>query len=61
MMKANFLKVLSSLLVTPTEDGTIIVSESTCYHYVRLACEKYIELQAEDTNQIAELLAKMPL
>ncbi|WP_375334993.1 ribonuclease toxin immunity protein CdiI [Gilliamella apicola] len=38
-----------------------MVSESTCYHYVRLACEKYIELQAEDTNQIAELLAKMPL
>jgi len=43
----------------PTENSTIIVSESTCYHYVRLACEKYIELHPEDTNQVNEFLVKI--
>lgn len=44
----------------PTDEETIIVSEETCYRYVRLACEKYLKLHREDTDKINELLAKIP-
>ncbi|GKX64737.1 hypothetical protein SOASR032_33060 [Pragia fontium] len=43
----------------PTEEDTIIVSEETCYHYVKQACEKYLKLHPEDTDKINELLAKI--
>ena len=45
----------------PTEEDTVIVSEETCFHYVRLACEKYLQLHPEDTDKINELLVKMPV
>ena len=45
----------------PTEEDTIIVGEETCYHYVKLACEKYLKLHPEDTDKVHELLAKMPI
>lgn len=44
----------------PTDEDTVTVSEETCYHYVRLACEKYLRLHPEDTDKINELLAKIP-
>ncbi|MCA6222769.1 ribonuclease toxin immunity protein CdiI [Photorhabdus sp. UCH-936] len=37
------------------------VSEETCYHYVRLACEKYLKPHPEDTTKVNELLAKVPI
>ncbi|WP_159567732.1 ribonuclease toxin immunity protein CdiI [Budvicia diplopodorum] len=45
----------------PEEDDTVIVSEEICFKYVRLACEKYRYLHPEDTDQVNELLAKVPL
>ncbi|MBS9443882.1 ribonuclease toxin immunity protein CdiI [Photorhabdus heterorhabditis] len=45
----------------PTDEDTITVSEETCYHYVRLAGEKYLELHPEDTDKVNELLAKIPI
>ncbi|UDJ80720.1 ribonuclease toxin immunity protein CdiI [Kosakonia oryzae] len=45
----------------PPEADTVIVSEKTCYHYVRLACEKYLKLHPEDMEKVNELLAKIPL
>lgn len=44
----------------PEEDDTVVVSEETCYQYVRLACEKYLQLHPEDANKVSELLAKLP-
>ncbi|MGJ0478603.1 ribonuclease toxin immunity protein CdiI [Pantoea agglomerans] len=44
----------------PSEAETVIVSEKTCYQYVRLASEKYLRLHPEDTDKINELLAKIP-
>lgn len=45
----------------PTKEDTVIVSEKTCYDYVRLACEKYLKLHPEDTYKVNELLAKIPV
>ncbi|OCQ54721.1 hypothetical protein Ppb6_00085 [Photorhabdus australis subsp. thailandensis] len=45
----------------PTDEDTITVSEETCYHYVRLAGEKYLELHPEDIDKVNELLAKIPI
>ncbi|QJT80116.1 ribonuclease toxin immunity protein CdiI [Kosakonia sp. MUSA4] len=45
----------------PSEADTVIVSEKNCYHYVRLACEKYLKLHPEDMEKVNELLAKIPL
>ncbi|MCA6222963.1 ribonuclease toxin immunity protein CdiI [Photorhabdus antumapuensis] len=45
----------------PTDEDTMTVSEEICYHYVRLACEKYLEFHPEDTTKVNELLAKMPI
>jgi hypothetical protein len=44
----------------PTEDDTVIVTEEICYQYVRLACEKYLQLHPEDTGKVNELLTKIP-
>ncbi|MEN4929040.1 ribonuclease toxin immunity protein CdiI [Erwinia billingiae] len=44
----------------PSEAETVIVSQETCYQYVRLACEKYLKLHLEDTDKVNELLAKIP-
>lgn len=43
----------------PTEDDTVLVSEETCYRYVRLSCDKYLHLHPEDTEKINKLLAKI--
>ncbi|MBG3014628.1 MULTISPECIES: ribonuclease toxin immunity protein CdiI [Proteus] len=45
----------------PTEEDTVIVTEETCYHYVRLACEKYLKLHPEAQTSINNLLSKMPM
>ncbi|MGV7962062.1 ribonuclease toxin immunity protein CdiI [Photorhabdus tasmaniensis] len=42
------------------DDPEVVVSEETCYHYVRLACEKYLKLHPEDTDKVNELLTKIP-
>ncbi|WP_145594372.1 ribonuclease toxin immunity protein CdiI [Yersinia aleksiciae] len=44
----------------PEEDDTVIVSEETCFEYVRLACEKYLQLHPEDTNKVNTLLSQLP-
>ncbi|MDB6375160.1 ribonuclease toxin immunity protein CdiI [Photorhabdus bodei] len=45
----------------PPEDEDIsIVSEKICYNYVCLACEKYLQLHPEDTEQVKSLLAQLP-
>ncbi|WP_217470668.1 ribonuclease toxin immunity protein CdiI [Photorhabdus akhurstii] len=41
-------------------EGEIIVPESTCFEYVKLACEKYLQLHPEDTEQVKSLLAQLP-
>ncbi|MGM3174136.1 ribonuclease toxin immunity protein CdiI [Dickeya lacustris] len=45
----------------PSEADTVIVSEETCFKYVRLACEKYLQKHPEDEARIKALLEKMPL
>lgn len=44
----------------PEEDDTVIVSEKTFFEYVRLACEKYLQLHPEDIAQINNLLTQIP-
>ncbi|MCO6509138.1 MAG: ribonuclease toxin immunity protein CdiI [Snodgrassella sp.] len=44
----------------PEKNDEIVVSEETCYYYVRLACEKYLTLHPEDKDKVNELLAKIP-
>ncbi|CNE79069.1 ribonuclease toxin immunity protein CdiI [Yersinia frederiksenii] len=44
----------------PEEDDTIIVSEEACFSYVRLACEKYLQLHPEDSAKVSTLLAQLP-
>ncbi|CNC40229.1 Uncharacterised protein [Yersinia frederiksenii] len=44
----------------PEEDDTIIVSEKICFSYVRLACEKYLQLHPEDSAKVSTLLAQLP-
>lgn len=44
-----------------SEADTVIVSEETCYQYVRLACERYLLLHPEDTEKVNGLLAKLSL
>ncbi|WP_392558889.1 ribonuclease toxin immunity protein CdiI [Orbus mooreae] len=41
--------------------GEIIVSEQIGFKYIRIACKKYLSLHPEDTEEINELLAKIPL
>ena len=44
----------------PSEVESVIVSEETCYHYVRLACERYLKFHPEDTEKVNSLLSKLP-
>ncbi|QJW53511.1 hypothetical protein HL670_00367 [Serratia plymuthica] len=44
----------------PSEADTINVSEEICYHYVRLACERYLKIYPEDAEKVNSLLAKLP-
>jgi len=44
----------------PSEAETVVVSEETCYFYVRLACERYLKLHPEDTEKVNSLIAKIP-
>ena len=45
---------------SPEEDDTITVSEEVCFNYVRLACEKYLQLHPEDTDKVKILLTQLP-
>ncbi|AJJ27263.1 TPA: ribonuclease toxin immunity protein CdiI [Yersinia enterocolitica] len=38
-------------------EGEVIVPESVGFEYVKLACEKYLQLHPEDTNKVKTLLA----
>lgn len=44
----------------PTEEDTVIVSESVCFYYLKLACDRYLKFYPEDTEKIQELLSKIP-
>jgi hypothetical protein len=44
----------------PEKEDEIVVSEAICYHYVHLACEKYLKLHPEDTDKVNDLLTKIP-
>ncbi|MEX9840352.1 ribonuclease toxin immunity protein CdiI [Providencia rettgeri] len=39
----------------------MVVSEETCFHYVRLACEKYLKVHSEDLASVSTLLSKMQM
>lgn len=43
-----------------SEADTINVSEEICYHYCRLACERYLKIHPEDAEKVNDLLAKLP-
>ncbi|WP_250151147.1 ribonuclease toxin immunity protein CdiI [Photorhabdus akhurstii] len=40
--------------------GEIIVPESVGFEYVRMACEKYLQLHPEDADQVNSLLTQLP-
>ncbi|MDM1757247.1 MULTISPECIES: ribonuclease toxin immunity protein CdiI [unclassified Acinetobacter] len=44
----------------PSEAEEIIVSEETCYAYVRLACERFLKIHPENKIQVNEILSRMP-
>ncbi|CAK6495772.1 Immunity protein CdiI [Pantoea sp. Nvir] len=44
-----------------SEADVVIISEETCYQYVRLACERYVKLHPEDTEKVNSLLARLPV
>ncbi|KGM26447.1 hypothetical protein KS18_20200 [Photorhabdus luminescens] len=41
-------------------EGEVIVPESIGFEYIKLACEKYLQLHPEDTEQVKSLLAQLP-
>lgn len=41
-------------------EGEVIVSEFVGFEYVRLACEKYLQLHPEDTDKVKTLLTQLP-
>lgn len=43
----------------PTDEETVIVSDSVCSEYVRLACEKYLHRHPEDMKKIEEALKQL--
>lgn len=36
----------------PSEAETVIVSEESLYHYIRLACERFVDLHPEESEKI---------
>lgn len=40
-------------------EGEIIVPEAVGFDYVRLACEKYLQLHPEDTDKVNTLLTQL--
>lgn len=40
----------------PKDEDTVVVSESVCSEYLRLACEKYLERNPKDAAKVKELL-----
>lgn len=43
----------------PTDEETVIVSDTVCSEYVRLACEKYLQRHPEDMKKIKEALKQL--
>ncbi|MCX2524898.1 ribonuclease toxin immunity protein CdiI [Larsenimonas rhizosphaerae] len=43
----------------PTDEETVIVSDSVCPEYVRLACDKYLHRHPEDMKKIKEALKQL--
>lgn len=43
----------------PEKNDEVIVSEETCYHYVKLACKRYLALHPEDTDKVNNILAEI--
>ena len=41
-------------------EDEIVVPESVGFDYVRLACEKYLQLHPEDSAKVSTLLAQLP-
>lgn len=44
----------------PTDETTIVVSETTCSEYVRLACQKYLQRHPDDRKEVETLLEHLP-
>ncbi len=44
----------------PSQENTVTVSEIDCYYFVKLACERYLNLHSEDKAKVNALLKKMP-
>lgn len=44
----------------PTEEDTVIISEDIFYQYIRLVCNKYLQLHPEDKDKVDKLLTEIP-
>ncbi|MEX5485945.1 ribonuclease toxin immunity protein CdiI [Proteus mirabilis] len=42
-----------------TDKDIVIVSEDTCYQFIRLSCEKYLLMHPEDKIKIKMILSKI--
>lgn len=40
----------------PNEEDTVVVSESVCSDYIRVACEKYLQRHSEDAAKLKSIL-----
>ncbi|MEZ7213920.1 ribonuclease toxin immunity protein CdiI [Klebsiella spallanzanii] len=43
----------------PSEDETVIVSEETCFEYLKLAAKKYIQRHPEDACVVQSIVSKL--
>lgn len=43
-----------------TEGNELVVDESVCFKYARMACELYLRKHPEDINSISDIINKLP-
>ncbi|KGD99816.1 hypothetical protein JL37_04435 [Achromobacter sp. RTa] len=44
---------------SPKDGDTVVVSETVCFEFIRLACEKYLQCHPEDIAKLKEILDKI--
>ncbi|MDU3365394.1 MAG: ribonuclease toxin immunity protein CdiI, partial [Proteus mirabilis] len=54
----HFLGVKFGIGYPLTDKDIVIVSEDTCYQFIRLSCEKYLLMHPEDKIKIKMILSK---
>lgn len=55
----HFYGVQFAIAYPPEEDDILTVSEEVCYQYVRLACDKYLQLHPEFQELIESYLERV--